>query len=531
MDGAPGRLQTILLMAISATYFLATCNLDLNRYDEGGIAMGALRVLNGELPYRDFWTIYPPGQYYIVAFLYWLFGPGLLIGRIYMVLMHTVTTWAGYRIAYALAGNRAAMLSWGLLTVLLGPSDLYLYPSTPAVAVALLCCWFLYQYFESSKFRYLVYSAIAAGIVCILRIDFGVYLAVAATGGLFDRWRNKAIKPWILFVGVSGALVAPVFVWLLSVVGASTFYETFVEFPTKVYGQYRHLPYPFLFPTADEFAAYFSSGILSGTIIAGLIMVPRLLFYAPLLTIAALATVVATVELKEREADERADRCLLVMLLFFLVGLTNTARVRVDYEHVEAPMCVVVTVFPSLTSRWRRYKIASPAMILLVASVFFYGLPEKMRQLWTWTSETTTWSVLPRSKGIRIGSDESKAIEQAVQSFADIAPETEAIFIGNSQHRTIQLNDVVAYFLLARPPATKYHDMHPGVATRGDIQHEIVSEIKKRRVRHILLWGGGHSSEPNRSSVEGSSVLDKYIHTNFSKVKDLKFYSVWRAKA
>ena len=36
--------------------------------------IGGLRILDGEVPYRDFWTIYAPGSYYVSAALFALFG-------------------------------------------------------------------------------------------------------------------------------------------------------------------------------------------------------------------------------------------------------------------------------------------------------------------------------------------------------------------------------------------------------------------------------------------------------------------------
>jgi uncharacterized membrane protein len=52
-------------------------------YDEGIILCGADRVLHGELPYRDFWTMYSPGQYYILSILFRLIGRSLLTERLF----------------------------------------------------------------------------------------------------------------------------------------------------------------------------------------------------------------------------------------------------------------------------------------------------------------------------------------------------------------------------------------------------------------------------------------------------------------
>ncbi|MBE3145286.1 MAG: hypothetical protein IMZ61_15415, partial [Planctomycetes bacterium] len=49
-----------------------------NYYDEGFAMFGSTRVLNGDVPYKDFWAIYPPGQFYILAGIIKIFGSNLL---------------------------------------------------------------------------------------------------------------------------------------------------------------------------------------------------------------------------------------------------------------------------------------------------------------------------------------------------------------------------------------------------------------------------------------------------------------------
>ena len=47
------------------------------QYD-GVSTVGAERVLRGEIPYRDFWTMYAPGHFYLLALVFLVFGPHLL---------------------------------------------------------------------------------------------------------------------------------------------------------------------------------------------------------------------------------------------------------------------------------------------------------------------------------------------------------------------------------------------------------------------------------------------------------------------
>jgi hypothetical protein len=53
----------------------------INPYDEGMVAYGAERVLNGQRPAVDFYTPYGPGVFYLLAAAYRLFGVRLLVER------------------------------------------------------------------------------------------------------------------------------------------------------------------------------------------------------------------------------------------------------------------------------------------------------------------------------------------------------------------------------------------------------------------------------------------------------------------
>ena len=75
------RICTTLLLVIGAWYWLQYFNRNSNLLDEGSTAAQALRIVNGELIYRDFFTVVTPGSYYTVAWLFEIFGAALMVLR------------------------------------------------------------------------------------------------------------------------------------------------------------------------------------------------------------------------------------------------------------------------------------------------------------------------------------------------------------------------------------------------------------------------------------------------------------------
>ena len=62
-------------------------------YDEGFALTNALRVLRGDLPFQDFWTVYPPGTSYVLAMFFSLLEPSLEVSRwVHLAWMGVITT-------------------------------------------------------------------------------------------------------------------------------------------------------------------------------------------------------------------------------------------------------------------------------------------------------------------------------------------------------------------------------------------------------------------------------------------------------
>src|SRR5437879_10994456 len=88
-------------------YFLASAFLSpVNIQDEGFAVYGATRVLNGEIPYRDFLIEYPPGIFYLLASVFKIFGTSLLVERMCDAVTRTIIVVLVYSIAGKISSPR-----------------------------------------------------------------------------------------------------------------------------------------------------------------------------------------------------------------------------------------------------------------------------------------------------------------------------------------------------------------------------------------------------------------------------------------
>lgn len=89
----------------------------VNAYDEGFAVYGAVRSLAGDLPYRDFWTIYAPGQFYVLATLFQIFGESLLIERIWDTVVRHALAALVYLVTARLTSSRIAVVPSLIATI------------------------------------------------------------------------------------------------------------------------------------------------------------------------------------------------------------------------------------------------------------------------------------------------------------------------------------------------------------------------------------------------------------------------------
>src|SRR5215203_3134659 len=105
---------TLGLFAISFLLQILTMQRYLNPYDEGFVTFDALRILRGDIPYRDFWTQHAPGQFYVLAFLFKIFGPSIMVERCWDILLRAGITVASFMIIAEWAPRKYALTGWAI---------------------------------------------------------------------------------------------------------------------------------------------------------------------------------------------------------------------------------------------------------------------------------------------------------------------------------------------------------------------------------------------------------------------------------
>src|SRR3989344_3867084 len=90
-------------------------------HDEGWVLNAASRILDGQVPYRDFYFLYTPGSIFSVAFFFKLFGESILSARILALFFSLFSVGLIYKIIEQTTRDKRLATGCLLLFLVWGP--------------------------------------------------------------------------------------------------------------------------------------------------------------------------------------------------------------------------------------------------------------------------------------------------------------------------------------------------------------------------------------------------------------------------
>lgn len=539
----------LLLCILSFGYLLIGINgTGSSIYDEGIVNYGAVRTLNGEIPHRDFWTQYGPGQFYALAGLFKIFGASVLVSRIWDSLIGALLSLSIYIVAKNLTSRKMALLPWGLTTIWLAYARFYNYPIVPALLFSMLSLLALFPFFaQKQKLLWLMASGILVGIEVLFRHDLGFYTILGEIPIIIifsivlikgkEKNANVNEKPKILtligtyFLGIFIILV-PVSLYFMLNVPLNILIDNLFIFPATIFAKFRFIPYPsFLEPL--HFLVNKEPLFLVITHISY-----RIPFYFPFVVYLLVIVLILFFIRKKLSFNRGALPCILILVLFGLISF-NQVRVRSDLNHlspflISSFVLVAVLLYYLRSSDKRIYfgtlsGISLIIIVMLISPVL--GMKQKIQYQCTRFLPSNITHAIERSRFVFMNPPRADCVNYIVTH----VPEGNFIYVGSPKHDQVFANDVMFYFLAKRDSATKYHELHPGHASTFLIQKEIVKDLIEKNVKYIILfsWFQENFSEPNESQTSsGVDLLDNFIRNNYLPVKRFgRYYTVWKKSA
>jgi len=522
----------VLTSILSMIYLVLAMNKGFNIHDEGDMVYAAVRILNGEIVYKDFWHNYAPGQFYLLAFLFYIFSPSLIVGRIYSIIVLICIPLTVYLLVSIMENRRIAIIAWGLSAIWVTSFMFHCSPIPIVVLFTLISCLFIHFFLRKRARKYLILSGVFAGFTTLFRHDIGIYLAAAqlihislfTIFGQNQRARKISTacvavgRQAVVYMAGIAIIVLPIAIYFLANVPFRTLVEDLFVWNIKVFPEVLAIPYPL--PSFRGIVFWFP----------------------PLMYILAAGYLAVGVYRKELDAT---DIRLWNLFLFLLIGVffLNQAAMRSDVVHLFPTFFPAIIVLSILIENYRdeqkgtNYpltprpkRVLSFIVILVTILCFFKPLHNQIGNIIIILDGSSYVSMnVNRAKGISVQKNET-AYEDAVRYIKNYVPEKERIFVGNFRHDRVMIGDIMFYFLSERHSATKYHIIGPGITTAEFIQEHIVNDIDAHEVQYIILRNIDNR-EPNLGRVSSEVyILDEYIQTHFEEVEQLGEHRILRRK-
>ncbi len=176
--------MAVLLVALAVLVgHVLSGQVGIDPVDEGYFLSLADRVRAGSLPYRDFDTYYPPGIFYLYAWLFQLFGVGVGVVRGFSAVEWAACWLVLYRLARRLASPLFAVLPF-LADALVEPSPMWptTHPGWLALLAALLALEMVLLHAETDRCLWLGLAGAAVAVAFLFKQNVGAFAALGVAG-------------------------------------------------------------------------------------------------------------------------------------------------------------------------------------------------------------------------------------------------------------------------------------------------------------------------------------------------------------
>ena len=498
-QGAATTVWAVLVGLLSVVLQLRSFDRASIPMDEGQLVAVAVRILEGEVLYRDIHTGVGPGIYHLTAALFELFGPEVRVTRWAQVAVNTGIALTLFAIARRVARAHWAGLAAALfifLTVVGFPVLTMLNYASLSLFLALGALLALQRYLESARIgEGLVLGGLLA-LAALTKQNYGLFAILAigiaiawsrSRSALAGRSLMAAMFP-IVTAGGSLALLTTLYFWshgalgdlvaatVVDLVGAQV--EAFDNPIPPIFGSLpRDDPrFVFLYTPPTLFNQILQGGTIFERPITPLVreIATRLSYGIPL---AALVASPLLLWRDRRSSDPRPaneSRSIVVFAALFALGIFPSA-IWSHLAFILPPILLVLALELDALEEVVRQRalvpkrapaIACTALLLLVTAASFRI-----------SSTIRGWFPIPLDlPGVRlhVTPGTSALYHGALRFLDDCAGSGEPIFVAP---------DIpIVYFLSRRPNPTPYDLVIPGNVDDS----VIIEELERARVRCVV---------------------------------------------
>ncbi|HEX4824760.1 MAG TPA: hypothetical protein VFV19_10620 [Candidatus Polarisedimenticolaceae bacterium] len=352
------------LFAVLVAAFHAFFQIEL--IDEGVLTMGAWRITQGQIPYRDFFAFYTPGSFYLVALAFKLFGVSLAASRVVAVALGAalVAATAGL----ALRAIRAPLFATVPVAVLC-QAGLGGWPMASHHWIADLGCvaaaWLLLRALDERPFLWSSLAGAAAAVAFWSLTGQGALMAILTAALVLFAVPSPSRRSILTGWSAGIAAVSVPFLFLLLRVDGATLRYDLVTFATTAYKSIEGNRYGFTFPVR-ELAQQWASGAWRAAPLYTIVVTATsvALWLGPIVA----AVLVAVSYAKRWDTAPRRGIIVALALTFVLTVAWRWAPINLQWTAIGPALMIAWAL-----SRWSRKRLAAGIAWAWIAAFAFVG--------------------------------------------------------------------------------------------------------------------------------------------------------------
>lgn len=476
VNSALVRILNLVLLILSFALIAAGALLifqNASLYDEGISAVAAKRIAGGEMPYKDYWLIYTPLQFFLYSFFLKI-SDQLIMLRVVDFVIKLLTVYIAIKLIKQ-DRKRISLLEERMATVCLllviFSSGIAMYP----IFLSVLLCLLAYVVFRRGR---IIFGCALSVLAILSKFEVGLFFSVAFGISLLqEAIMTKQFRTLIKYAVVILILLAAVILLMGAFMGFGQIYECLIYFPKNIYPATRKIP----FPAFDKFSSYAYLVIVS----AGMLILYWLYSFFK---------------------KKGPGSFFLTCFTLFYLGMAYKLFIRPSFANAVMIIFLLVIIGFCIIKDRKSLNAAflMPILLLLLFSGYklFFFLGHTVEKV----------KVYGFSEKCLNDPDENDIID-FIKAHQD-----SSFYFGVINHDRVAYNPVMFYFFEKKVP-TYYQELHPGQVTTTSVQQHIVEELEKGKVQYVLLLNT-EFNEPNKSSTDTHiEILDQYIRGHYTTVR------------
>jgi hypothetical protein len=454
-------------------------------YDEGYILNASLRVVHGEIPYRDFDMVYTPFSFLYTALFLHLFGESVFVGRLGAFVLSVASLIALTGILQLITKKRLLLFLSLFFFVAWGPAHInFPSPTMFSLCFCLYTIWFALLGILRKQKKYFIWAGIMTVLVLLSKQNFGVgIIGLSLVFFLFYFRKQKAFVLSYLF-GV-GSMFLLIFIYFIFSGSLFPFIQNIDHYTLQKFIQEKTLNTPFLYEGAFG------------------IRIAKLLFYTLPLSLSMIAFFII------RKSHKEFLVIPFFVSIFYLFGI----RPETDYIHVVpllALSCLSLTLIITFVKRFfARWFLV---FFLLLTLLGFYTAYFSGYYKWNPSirEQTVFVSNSPRV-GVFLTPQKARETKTLVAYVQKQTTRQEKIFVYNYSP--------LMYFLFDRCNATRYDFLTPNQLSLAQEQN-IMTTLGKD-VSLVVV---------HEMAIHDSSALGQFLRKKYRIEKKIGGYYLLRKR-